>query len=695
MIPILFEKNETIFTTNGLGRLTDCISCLVTEERNGIYTCEFTYPVSGVMFDEIQKGRIIACTHDDSGDIQPFDIYASTEPINGVVTFFANHISYRLNEITCAPFTANSAATALSGLVSNSYTTNDFTMTTDIVSSTPFNLAAPTPVRSALGGIEGSVLDTYGGEYEFDKFSVILHANRGTLKDYEVRYGKNLTEYEDNIDYSGTYNGVVPYWKGIDEESNEVSVIGAVTMSGQSHYSGRDVVVPMDLSGEFEDVPTAAELEAKALAIMTNNQPWLPNRNITVTAIPQWQSEEYSLYQSIGLCDTIKVVFPLYNMTGTMKIVKTIHNVLRDKYDSFELGRLQTTLAQAINANVEPKISEIESISKGAFTIADNSAQHFWFKSTGGDTGAHIAEVDRATFEATPQGGNLLARSNGIAVRDGLDELSIFGASGMRIGKPDEKHIEVTPSAFNVYDEDGSVPFSVDTANSLTTWTHSCRGAYLIPNTSLYQQSGYIFLKGQLDNNEVFFGVSTSGFPSTFSNSVVLPSSPSTYPTAYQTVTIDGIECSARWEAPSMIGVLYENTTSTAKFAVTKLTELYYETWIKVNDAQLSVGSERMALMDTTGEALPLYCYGMKYGHIVSLNLGVSNTSAVSNGGLLYEGTAVDLLPSATATLIGSYGNKLVYGTIYSTGKVTVYNTSGATIPANASVYLTSTYVCK
>ena len=84
MIPILFEKDASGFDYNGLGRLRDCISCTVTEERNGIYECDFEYPVDGARFEDIQIGRIIVVEHDDSGNLQPFDIVSYSKPISGV-----------------------------------------------------------------------------------------------------------------------------------------------------------------------------------------------------------------------------------------------------------------------------------------------------------------------------------------------------------------------------------------------------------------------------------------------------------------------------------------------------------------------------------------------------------------------------------------------------------------------------------
>ena len=113
MIPILYDYNETAFASNGLCRLRDAISVIVTEERNGIYECDFEYPVDGANFDLIKCGRIIGVVHDDSDDIQPFDIISFTRPINGIVTFHCVHISYRQRKLTVSGTNINSLADAL------------------------------------------------------------------------------------------------------------------------------------------------------------------------------------------------------------------------------------------------------------------------------------------------------------------------------------------------------------------------------------------------------------------------------------------------------------------------------------------------------------------------------------------------------------------------------------------------------
>ena len=193
MIPILFSKSETAFTSNGIGRLIDCISCTCTEERNGAYEVEFEYPITGKWYKEmINNGGTIGVIHDDNHDIQPFDIYGHNAPINGVVTFYAHHISYRLSNIILSPYEAANAADAIAGISTHSVNANPFTFATDKTTSAEFKLKTPASVRSILFGEEGSLLDTFGAaEFKFDKFSVSMLANRGTDTGVTVRYGKN------------------------------------------------------------------------------------------------------------------------------------------------------------------------------------------------------------------------------------------------------------------------------------------------------------------------------------------------------------------------------------------------------------------------------------------------------------------------------------------------------------------------
>ena len=197
MIPILYESNEVSFTSNGIGRLRDCISAIVTEERNGIFECDFTYPIDGANFDKIQCGRVVALRHDDSNDVQPFDIVSYSKPIDGVVSLHCVHISYRQRGLVAYGTNINTLADALDLLKNNATPTNPFTYEADFTSTAYFGAGDGTPrsVRTMLGGVEGSILDSYGGEFEWDKFRVILHNRRGIDRDFAIRYGVNLLDY--------------------------------------------------------------------------------------------------------------------------------------------------------------------------------------------------------------------------------------------------------------------------------------------------------------------------------------------------------------------------------------------------------------------------------------------------------------------------------------------------------------------
>lgn len=347
MIPILYESNETTFTSLGLGRLRDCISCTVTEERNGIYECDFEYPVNGVNYSLIKPGRVIAVEHDDTNDVQPFDIMSSSKPIGGVVSFHAVHISYRMSKMVASGSNINSLPAAFA-MLSNSTPANPFVFQSDLTNTDGYMASAngiPKSVRQMLGGEEGSILDTYGGEFKFDKWTVNLMNNRGTMKDFTIRYGVDLANYNEEVDYSDAFSSVVPYW------GNEPIVIGGEVTAPGITYNGRDDCIALDCSDKFETQPTALQLEAYAQDYLASANSLLPKQSITVDFVRLTDSSEYSglsnLYRC-SLCDTIRVSFPMYGMEGQFKIVRTVYNVLLERFDEMELGSLQQSLAQAL-----------------------------------------------------------------------------------------------------------------------------------------------------------------------------------------------------------------------------------------------------------------------------------------------------------------------------------------------------------
>ena len=348
MIPILFDQSEKLFTSGGLGFLADCTRCQVSQERNGVFECEFEYPITGPLYDKIQERRIIFATHDDSGDPQPFDIYARSAPINGLVTFYAHHISYRLSNSVVMPFTATSCADAMAKIQEKIITDrdDDFTFWTDKTTAGSYEKTIPSIVRTTLGGEEGSLLDVYGkGDYEFDKFAVRLYQNKGTDTDVEIRYGKNLINIEHKVDNSSSYNAIVPYW--LNEES------GAIVTLPEGYVSHNDgtayiVAIPYSMNEYFSSQPSVSAMRTKAQQLLDSSDAWEPSEGFSVDFVQLWQTEEYEQYaplQRVKLCDTVRVYYPELGVNAVReRVVKTVYNTLLDRYDEITLNELPATL---------------------------------------------------------------------------------------------------------------------------------------------------------------------------------------------------------------------------------------------------------------------------------------------------------------------------------------------------------------
>lgn len=349
MIPVIYEKGTQTFTTNGICRLPDCIMCEVTEERNGIYEVEFQYPVDGLHFDEILLGRILYVTHDETKKPQPFDIYKRSAEIDGIVTFNASHISYRLGATVLQPFTAVSCVDALEKIPENALDGTNFTFWTDKVVTANFNLRYPQNIRATLSGSEGSILDVYGtGEYEFDKWLVKLYLSRGADTPVQLRYGKNLVSITAEKDESGLYNAVIPYWYSV--ETGESVILPAIVAEGTESEIELSTYT-LDLTPDFPEKPTTAQLEAKARERFTNAQPWIADENITVDFVQMWSIEEYMRYaplQRLKLCDTVLVLYPEAGVNVRKKIIKVVYNSLLERYSSMELGTPHATLSETI-----------------------------------------------------------------------------------------------------------------------------------------------------------------------------------------------------------------------------------------------------------------------------------------------------------------------------------------------------------
>ena len=348
MIPILYDSTEINFTSNGLGRLSDAISCEVKEQRNGIFELEFTYPISGINYHEIDVNKIVYCMTEEGGNNQQFIIYKRTKPLNGIVTFNAQHISYLLNSIPCMPFEGSDIADTLSKIPTYAAITCPFTFTTDISSSVDFKLEEPREIRSLLGGERGSILDVYGqGDYKFDNYQVSLLADRGNDNGVSIRYGKNLTELQDVLDSTSTYTGICPYWRST--EGDLKTLPEKVIYSSEGATYPYKIIRTIDFSGDFENEPTDDQLRTRAEQYINSNKGWRLKNNLKVSFVSLYDTEEYKNFaplERVKLCDTVHIVYE--NIDVKAKVIETNFDVLQERYTSIELGDTTYSLAQAV-----------------------------------------------------------------------------------------------------------------------------------------------------------------------------------------------------------------------------------------------------------------------------------------------------------------------------------------------------------
>lgn len=378
MIPILYAKTESTFTHNGIGFLKDATKCTVTEERNGSYECSLQYPITGQWYDQITEGCIIKAKANDTSEPQLFRIYKSSKPLKGIVTYSAEHISYDLNGIPTLGFSVKNVTpqAAITRAIQDAGLPSAFTAISDISTLNSSTILTPCSVRAILGGQAGSVLDVWGGEFEFDNFVVKLHKHRGSDRGVSIEYGKNLKDLKQEANIADCYTHLMPYARysqdGEGDEKIEVYVYLSekVLPLNNAENIGHSKAYIMDFTDRFGEGEAVTEeaLRAKASAYAAAAELGVPKVNITVSFIQLWQTEEYkniAPLERVMMCDTVAVRFSKLGVTARAKVIKTTYNTLEEKYDSVELGDAKSSFADTVNKQ-QAAIEEIKtSVKKG------------------------------------------------------------------------------------------------------------------------------------------------------------------------------------------------------------------------------------------------------------------------------------------------------------------------------------------
>lgn len=350
MIPRLLPSDADDFSVNGYGAIQTANECTVTEKTDGTFELEMTMLADDPLMEYIKVGNIISAKPNLTQQNQAFCIETISKDIEGRIEIYAPHIAqYRAKLIPVTPFTATSLSDALLKLKSCSQETNPFNLHTDKTSNVGMTVSVPHSFRELLRGTEGSLADTYRGEFYFDNLDIWFLNRRGRDNGVKILYGKNMTEFdfEEEFNWSSSVTGVLPYWTSDDNGT----VVGDIQYSQYKDSYKYPRTVVADLSQNFENKPTKAELETYAQTLV--NSRGLPEVNLSVSFD---YMESFENTKTIQIGDTVHIINSFYGVDLESRIVETEFDVLAETYKSIEVGELK----ESINETIENITSETE-----------------------------------------------------------------------------------------------------------------------------------------------------------------------------------------------------------------------------------------------------------------------------------------------------------------------------------------------
>lgn len=381
MRPILYNANETAFETYGLGEI-DATKAQVTRERNGNYTLYIEYPASGPLAGTFKNDMRIKSDAGLRTKNQTFFISRISKDSTGILKIYAKHISHLTEKMairnnTNATGTAQ-AALAIWALNALGGIRFDTWSDIDLTSKTSWNIADFKTARDVLGGVKGSILDVWGGEYEFDNTVIRLHKQLGRKSPTVLEYGRNILRAEDDQDIEGAYTSVYPYATYTPENqgngdggatSQQVTVeLPEKYVDGPyiGLYNERRVLI-VDFSSNFKDkeVPTVDKLRRLAKEYAINNRLGLPKINTKIEYVDLSKTLDYKLTQILEeaeLCDIVPVYYPQIGLTSEdAKLTTIVYDVLLEQNDSVEVGVIGDGFKSSMTSNLSGKIDDLAS----------------------------------------------------------------------------------------------------------------------------------------------------------------------------------------------------------------------------------------------------------------------------------------------------------------------------------------------
>ena len=381
MIPILYSPSMitegSVPTHFGIGSLTDCIDYKVTEDRNGKYELNLTYPANGIHADQIQYGSFIKAKPNFTDNPQLFQVIKVGKTMSGQFSVYCQHVSYLLSGKVISSGTAGSATAACLLLTGSA---GGFTITTDKNVAADFTVTEPSSVRSWFGGKKGSLLDVYGtAEWHYDNFTCSLLAHRGADRGVQIRYGKNLTQLSQEINMENLCTGIIPFC--IAEDGTKT--VGTKVSTGLTLDFPRDKAVDFTDDVDFASAtPVATQLATLASNYISNNNFTDVFNSITLDFV-----QLSNLQERVDLCDTVHIFFEALGITATLKCVSCTWDGLAERYTSCTFGDMRSSIADTI-------VTQEKEIKEKPSTSSMNSAISRATEAITGNLGGYVVIHD-------------------------------------------------------------------------------------------------------------------------------------------------------------------------------------------------------------------------------------------------------------------------------------------------------------
>lgn len=386
-IPFLYSSNDSTndYLKNGLGALPDCTVLLTTSSLNGEVILQGSVAIGKNNVDNVINSNIIKLKINDTQQPQIMRLFNVKKSMaTGLVTFSAEPIANDIREYFLPNFDepSKSAVVMFDALRSKSKPAipTRFKFYSDKENNAAIKLERVSALQ-ALGGIEGSFLQKFKGEYEKDNHDIHLHKRLGEDHKIKILYTKNLNGLDIEVDTQGLVNGIYGFAK-VDGSEDIIEATSQINYFEKQYNGG--VISPVDFSNEKP--ATSAELQTLVDAyIKANTEINTPKVTAKIDFIllnSQPNYKEFVNMESVGMGDGVDVYHPILDVDLHARVISYEYDSITEQYTKLEIGSVKANFIDQIvnkidenNHEYDDKINLIEDAQQEASNIIKNPGE--------------------------------------------------------------------------------------------------------------------------------------------------------------------------------------------------------------------------------------------------------------------------------------------------------------------------------